>query len=54
MSSGNGLALNKNNVQYGSLIEDIKKAKAIYTDDAKYTGALIKEINRILYKAVDQ
>ena len=41
-------------MNYAELIEDLKSAKTTnYTDEAKYTGALVKEINRILYKAVD-
>jgi len=40
-------------VNYEELIEGVKSAKTNYTDETKFTAALYKEINRILYKAVD-
>ena len=52
MISSDGVKLGKDNVNYNGLIDDLKGAKTIITDDNKFFGALIKEINRILYKAV--
>ena len=40
-------------MNYAELIEGVKSAKTNYTDETKFTAALYKEINRILYKAVD-
>ena len=54
MLTSSGIKLGKDSVDYSGLIEDLKGAKANFTDDSKYTAALGKEINRILYKAVAQ
>jgi len=50
--STNGVKLGTDSVNYNGLIEDLKGAKTIMTDDTKFIAALTKEINRILYKAV--
>ncbi len=49
-----GLRLRKESVDYDSLIEDLKIAKINLNDDSKFTNAITKEINRILYTSVKQ